>query len=107
MEHMDVTTALGAYRGSVSAGVSSFKGIPFAEAPFGDLRFEAPSPVGPHEGVREALEYGATMPKPPYPKPVDQILAEATVEGDNPLNLNVWTADVNGSAPVLVWIHGG
>lgn len=107
MDDVVVSTTLGSYRGSGTGGVSSFKGIPYAEAPFGALRFEPPRPVAPHAGVLAALSLGATAPKPPYPKPIDEILAEPVVEGDNPLNLNVWTPAPGGSAPVLVWIHGG
>ena len=39
--------------------VSVFKGIPFAAPPVGDLRWAAPQPPAPWEGVRRAWQFGA------------------------------------------------
>ncbi|CAD0201646.1 unnamed protein product [Chrysodeixis includens] len=36
----------------------SFKGIPYAQPPTGDLRFKAPQPPKPWQGVRSAKEFG-------------------------------------------------
>ena len=33
---------------------TAFLGVPFAQAPVGDLRFRPPVPAGPWEGVRDA-----------------------------------------------------
>ena len=108
MEHPVISTSSGSVRGSVAGNVLSFKGIPYAEPPFGRRRFRPPEPVKPWHGVRDALTYGPTTPKPPYFPPFDAILPEPAIPGEECLNLNIWTP-VTGDAklPVLVWIHGG
>jgi para-nitrobenzyl esterase len=59
-------------------------------------------------GVRDALHYGATVPKPPYFPPFDVLLPEPAIEGLDCLNLNVWTPEIGqANLPVMVWIHGG
>lgn len=102
-----VTVAQGRLRGSEQDGVLAFKGVPYAAPPFGEHRFGAPAPAASWEGERDATAYGATAPSPPYPKPVDALLAEPVVPGEDVLNLNVWTPDPAASLPVLVWVHGG
>ncbi len=58
--------------------------------------------------MRDALHYGATVPKPPYFPPFDVLLPEPAIEGTDCLNLNVWTPEVGQAGlPVMVWIHGG
>ena len=39
-------------------GVRSFKGIPFAQPPVGDLRWQEPQPVKNWKGVRKADQFG-------------------------------------------------
>ncbi|WP_182358395.1 carboxylesterase/lipase family protein [Tomitella gaofuii] len=90
------------------AQVTAFKGIPFAAPPYGENRFAPPQPVVPWEGVRDALDYGPTPPKPPYRAPIDTLLPEPSIPGEDVLNLNVWSPDTGSvGLPVLVWIHGG
>jgi len=101
------TTTSGAVSGDVADGVIRFLGIPYAASPTGSLRFQAPAPPQPWHGVRECRAFGPTPPKPDYAAPFDTLLAEPNIAGDGWLNLNVWTPDLAGSAPVLVWIHGG
>jgi para-nitrobenzyl esterase len=109
-----VTIGPGALRGSATGGVAAFKGVPYAAPPVGPLRFAAPAPVVPWDGVRDATAYGPTPPKPRYQPPFDELLSDPIIPGDDVLNLNVWTpeARVTGAGgdaplPVLVWIHGG
>src|SRR5690348_7015891 len=105
---LEVLTTSGAVRGAPSGPVVAFKGIPYAAPPFGALRFAAPVPPEPWDGVRDCTAYGPTAPKPPYPSPVDLLLPEPVIPGEEVLNLNVWTPDPSaGGLPVLVWIHGG
>lgn len=88
---------------------AAFEGIPFAQAPVGELRFQAPVPTAPWEGVRDALAFGPTAQRG---DPGTTLIPEPSVPGESTLNVNVYTpspeAPRNGSGlPVLVWIHGG
>lgn len=107
---MDVTVeiAQGRLRGRRTGAAIEFLGIPYAEAPFGALRFAAPSSPPSWSGVRDAVSLGATAPKIGYRPPTSEILTEPVVPGLDCLNVNVWTPDVAETGlPVFVWIHGG
>ncbi|MFD7320265.1 carboxylesterase/lipase family protein [Streptomyces sp. NPDC059875] len=103
------TTSDGVLRGTLKGGVAAFLGVPYAEAPVGPLRFRAPEAVEPWDGVRDAVAFGATAPKRPYAPPLDALLPDPDVEGEDCLNLNVWAPWPRsaGERPVMVWIHGG
>ncbi|KQX70019.1 carboxylesterase/lipase family protein [Angustibacter sp. Root456] len=101
-------TQHGRVRGEQHQGVARFLGVPFAASPTGPRRFAAPTPPAPWDGVRPATAFGATPPCPGYRPPVDEILYQPTVPGDDWLTVNVWTPDPGGSGlPVMVWVHGG
>lgn len=103
-----VATTSGRVRGRIEDGIAAFRGIPYAAAPFGEHRFRAPVPAQPWDGVRDALAFGATAPKRPYAPPLDRLLPDPSIPGEECLNLNVWTPNPNPvRLPVLVWIHGG
>lgn len=100
--------AQGKVGGQEVDGVSSFLGIPYAAPISGPALFEAPAQPTTWDGVRDATRFGATVPKPPYVPPFDQLLTEPVISGDEALNANVWTPDPGGRGlPVMVWIHGG
>ena len=103
-----VETTLGRVQGSSEDGLHIFRGIPFAAAPIGELRFRAPQPHPGWDGVRDATEFGpipiqegmdaldAILPSPPQPQSEDCLF------------LNVWTPGLDDAKrPVIVWIHGG
>ena len=103
-----VVLAQGKIKGTTTDGVSAFLGIPFASAPPGPAMFGAPGPAPSWEGVREATAFGPTAPQPPYNKPLDAILENPRMDGEEFLNVNVWTPDPGSTGlPVMVWIHGG
>ena len=103
-----VTIAPGRVRGFWRDGSAAFLGIPFAQPPIGELRFAAPVPPEPWDGVRDALAYGATAKRD---RPGEKtLIPEPAVPGESTLNVNVFTPEpgrTDAALPVLVYIHGG
>jgi para-nitrobenzyl esterase len=101
-------TPQGRLRGVVEHGVAVFKGIPYAQPPLGERRFQPPVQASAWEGVRDGTRYGPTAPRTGYPPPFDAMFDEPMIEGDDCLSLNVWTPHpVRARMSVMVWIHGG
>lgn len=100
------TTRDGAVRGLWRGGSAAFLGIPFAQAPIGDLRYAAPVPPTPWEGIRDATAFG---PTPHHASSGITLIPEPAIAGDDTLNIDVFTPQpgVPARLPVLVWIHGG
>lgn len=89
----------GARRGTICA----FKGIPFATA----RRWQDPEPVAAWSGVRPARQFANMAPQ--NPTALQGLIGTGGgTQGEDCLNLNVWTPGCDGNRrPVMVWIHGG
>jgi para-nitrobenzyl esterase len=98
---------------TLASGVRTFKGIPFAAPPVGDLRWKMPQPEAKWSGVRKADAFGNVCEQRPAPKRVPNNVAtdlpDSPKMSEDCLYLNVWTGARNAGAhlPVMVWIYGG
>ncbi|GAA0666578.1 carboxylesterase family protein [Kitasatospora atroaurantiaca] len=105
MEPVVMTTA-GSVEGTETDGLRIFKGIPYAAPPQGPLRFQAPTPPEPWEGVRPARAFGAAPPQLPLVPGMS--VPWRPEDGLDCLTVNVWTPGEAGDGlPVMVWIYGG
>jgi para-nitrobenzyl esterase len=102
-----VATTGGIVEGTTGAGgVKSFKGVPFAEPPVGDLRWKAPQPPRRWEGVREADKFG---PRAMQRAVFGDMNFRSNGMSEDCLYLNVWTPakGKDERLPVLVYFYGG
>ena len=88
-----------------SSGILSFKGIPFAAAPVGALRWAPPQPPTPWTGTLNATQFGFSC----WSNLVGLGPGNATPNNEDCLTINVWTGATDSSEkrPVMVWIYGG
>jgi para-nitrobenzyl esterase len=108
-----VTTLSGKVSGLASpdGSVTSFKGIPFAAPPVGQLRWSAPQPPAAWSNVLHADHFGASCmqgPNSPF-GPWTKEYMYVTPASEDCLFLNIWTPTPSSNAhlPVLVYIYGG
>jgi para-nitrobenzyl esterase len=103
-----VRTQSGTIEGIPGSGstIRTFRGIPFAAPPVGDLRWKPPQPAPSWSGVRKATEFGARCMQGSIFK--DMVFRDPGPSEDC-LYLNVWTPASSSQArlPVMVWIYGG
>jgi para-nitrobenzyl esterase len=88
----------GLLNGVEENGIRVFRGIPYAAAPVGELRWRAPQPAPAWKGVRKAEEFGPVC-----------MQSGTRAMSEDCLTLNIWTpAKKDGERlPVMFWIHGG
>jgi para-nitrobenzyl esterase len=100
----------GQLQGAVEDGVVSYKGVPFATPPVGDLRWRPPQPVASWKDVRQAAEFGADCMQGRFGPPPAPGAPAVRMPSEDCLYLNVWrpaSAAPGAKLPVMVWIYGG
>ncbi|XP_031637231.1 esterase B1-like [Contarinia nasturtii] len=109
-EYRIVETITGAIRGRRNVTLLkevpfySFKGIPYAQPPIGELRFKAPKPVESWKpNVLDAFDFGDMCTQPLL------LLPSSFPQSEICLTLNIYVpdSDVKSKLAVLFFIHGG
>jgi para-nitrobenzyl esterase len=90
--------------------VVSYRGIPYAASPVGELRFAPPKPPAGWVETRDSAHSGPAVPQ--GPSRLEAVMGSRVPDWDEDecLNLNVWApieASEAARRPVLVWFHGG
>lgn len=103
-----VRTEYGRLEGVRSGPVVSYKSIPYAKPPIGNLRWREPQQASPWKGVRPADAFAPICMQTGEPLPG----ASPERVSEDCLYLNVWApvrsgARRNEPLPVMVWIYGG
>jgi len=114
------TTSLGEVVGnddSATSGTYAWKGIPFAKAPVGELRWRAPVDASPWTRPRLTQQFGSAcassgrLDGPGLNNRYDETIATSlnqAVGSEDCLYLNIWRPATTGEAlPVIVFVHGG
>jgi para-nitrobenzyl esterase len=100
-----VQASAGPVQGLNNHGVYEYLGIPYAQPPVGDLRWQPPQPYSHWTETREATHFGPTCAQ------ITTLGAFAGPPNSNEdcLYLNIFSPKRSGSEKlaVLVWIHGG
>lgn len=115
------TTAFGPVIGaddSAATGTYSWKGVPFARAPVGALRWKAPVDPEPWASGRSTTAFGASCVQTGrlygpglnnrYDATIGATLGQ-TLGSEDCLSLNIWQSSAPSAAPrpVIVWVYGG
>jgi para-nitrobenzyl esterase len=103
-----VKTANGVVQGTFNAetNIASYKGIPYAQPPVGDLRWKEPKPAKSWSGILKADHFShMPMQKRIY----SDMIFRADTMSEDCLYLNVWVPAKSGKEklPVLVYFYGG
>lgn len=105
---VQLTIANGTIEGEfdIKTNIQSFKGIPFAQPPVGDLRWKAPQPVTNWNGVKQTKKFG---PRAIQSNVFGDMGFRSDGMSEDCLYLNVWSPakSANDKLPVLVYFYGG
>ena len=93
----------GDVEGIVDGDLAVYRAIPYAAPPVGELRWRAPQPAQPWEGVRVCDKFGPLPPQPTRPGRTADMMSEDCLY----LGIATPAKSAADRLPVMVWIHDG
>lgn len=107
-----IETKYGKIEGVDQGTYVEYRGIPYAKPPVGELRWKAPQPPEPFDGVYQATKFQAKScqrdgSSPPWDKDFYDDPSYERHNSEDCLYLNVWAPKNAENCPVAFWIHGG
>ena len=108
----EVVTKYGRIAGIEQESWMEFRGIPFAKAPVGELRWKAPVAPESWKGTYYADQFKAKSMQregssPPWDKDFYDDPVFERPSSEDCLYLNIWAPKEAANCPVAIWIHGG
>ena len=105
MSNISVACRAGKFTGVFNDGINFFYGIPYAKPLTKETQWESPE-KNDSEIFFKATQRGFSAPQTIYR---ESFLTDPNmpVESIDCLTLNIATNKINGSMPVMIWIHGG
>ena len=87
-------------------GIQTYLGVPYAKPPVGELRWKAPQPLEPWEGVKMTKKFGPRAMQAPI---FGDMKFRSNGISEDCLYLNIWTQAKRNTTglPVLVYFYGG
>ncbi len=103
-ENLSVKTRYGTFNGFLDKnGVKTWLGIPYAQPPIKNLRWQAPQKLNPTNKNFDAKKFGLRAVQID-----DGEEGSSTIpQSEDCLTLNIWKKSNKKNLPVMVWIHGG
>ena len=101
-------TSVGILHGEQLRDAFVFRGVPYARAPIGDLRWRPPELVTSASVIRDSTAFGPACWQRDYDR--TSIYTRGDLEmSEDCLYLNIWTKALDNlkQLPVMVWLHGG
>ncbi|RVW02972.1 carboxylesterase/lipase family protein [Rhodococcus xishaensis] len=105
--NLEVSTAEGLVRGRRIGDLLTWRGIPYAAPPVGPRRLQAPLPVQPWTGVRDATMFGDAAPQRRAGTTLRPGKYQPTSEDCLTLNVVAPASPSSTPRPVMVFLHGG
>ena len=107
-----VKTVYGMISGIDHGWYEEYRGIPYAKAPVGELRWKAPEKPEPFKEVFKAEAFGPKclqrdQSSPPWDKDFYDDPCFKRQLSEDCLYLNIWAPKNAQNCPVAFWIHGG
>lgn len=103
-ENLSIKTRYGTFTGFIDKnGVKTWLGIPFAQPPIKNLRWQAPHKLNPTNKTFDAKNFGFTAVQ--YFDVTED--SSSNQQSEDCLTLNIWKKSDKKNLPVMVFIHGG